>query len=432
MRKLSFFLFILLVTITSGNDSLRKEALQYGLSPVPKDYESLLQVLGETREDISKEKIRLGKRLFFEKKLSLNADISCASCHDLKEGGIDGEITAIGHKDQENPFHLNTPTVLNTALSSKLFWNGRSATLEDQAKGPIIASFEMASSPTLIESRLNKEEHYLAEFGQVYGEGKITFDYVVDAISTYERTLITRGRYDDFLEGDTSALNSDEQDGLRLFIEKGCIGCHDGMGLGGRELRKFPIMRHPIWSLRDLKKIKSLREEYNGFMHMLGMEEGAQSLIQFADDGSRYDYLVEMLGKEDVRLLRDGYFDEYKDDEAYTAMVTRGCYECHEKNTYRVSRETLAVKAYPFENKGSFLGQGRQTRYFRVPLLRNIVSTEPYFHNGGIERLEDAIKLMIKHQLRTRLTDDEVKKMVEFFKAVDGNLVDYGFDLKEQ
>lgn len=129
------FLSLLLCITLHANDSLRQEALKEGLQPVPKSYIELLETLKTNRTYLSKEKIALGKQLFFDPSLSLNRDISCASCHDFQKGGVDGRPTAIGHKQQSNPHHLNTPTVLNTALSTNLFWDGKATTLQEQAKG---------------------------------------------------------------------------------------------------------------------------------------------------------------------------------------------------------------------------------------------------------------------------------------------------------
>jgi cytochrome c peroxidase len=256
-------LTIMLVGYLIANDKLRQSALYYGLKPVPKTLSLLQKELDVKKDELSLSKVSLGKKLFYDKNLSLNKDISCATCHSFKNGGADGLSTAIGDKHQKNPFHLNTPTVLNTAFSKHYFWNGRSETLKDQAKGPLQAKFEMAITPALAE--------------QI----------------------------------------------------------------------------------------------------------------------------------------------------AYKEIVSKACISCHDKKNNEVDKEKLAKIVFPFENKGGFLGKDNPQRYFRVPLLRNVVKTYPYFHNGGIKKLEEAIKIMVQHQHRTKITDDEVEKIVAFLKAVDGELVEY-------
>lgn len=420
MKKLGVVLIATVVFAAAAEDPLRREALRYGLKPVPKDFQILLKTIGADAEDYTAGKIALGRKLFSEKSLSLDGDVSCASCHNPEKGGADARPTAIGHEKRANPFHLNTPTVLNTALSRKLFWNGRSATLEEQAKGPIIAPFEMASSPTLIEARLGADRTYAEAFERVYGARVIRFDDVVDAISAYERTLITRGRFDDFLEGEQTALNAQEREGLRLYLVKGCVGCHFGMGLGGQGMRKFPIMRHTVWSLGDNRANGILKETYEGVL-----AEIEETNVSFTDDTARRVYLHQKLGDVKTRQLKKGYFDMLPSEKVYEVMTTKGCYVCHEKTTYRVRKETLAASAYPFENRGGFLGRGKRSRYFRVPLLRNVVSTEPYFHNGGIEKLQDAVRLMVTYQMRSSISDEEVAALIAFLKAVDGERVDY-------
>lgn len=115
----------------------------------------------------------------------------------------------------------------------------------------------------------------------------------------------------------------------------------------------------------------------------------------------------------------------YPEKIAYKEIVSNACISCHDKKNNKVDKEKLAKIVFPFENRGDFLGKENPQRYFRVPLLRNVVKTYPYFHNGGIEELEDAIKLMVEHQHRTKISDDEVKKIVSFLKAVDGDVVEY-------
>jgi cytochrome c peroxidase len=388
-----------------ADETLRLKALKHGLKPLPVEYVSTP----------SAEMIQLGKKLFFEKDLSLNRDISCASCHDTKYGGADGRSTAIGHKGQKNPSHLNTPTVLNTVFSKHYFWDGRSRTLQDQAKGPLQAPFEMASTPKLIEKRLRRNGRYSTLFNQAFGDSQITFERTAEAISAYENTLVTRGRYDCFLEGDLQALNREEKEGLKLFIEKGCIGCHNGIGLGGQEMRKFPLLHHPIWSMADQKTINRVRTSYLAFLLRGDRQE------HVAEDMGRYAYLSQYLTTKEIKLLREGYFQAYDDTQSYRVMSSKGCYACHTEPNFGVDKQILKEKAFAFKNTGGFLGKDKPGRYFRAPLLRNVVQTAPYFHNGSVKTLEEAVRIMVTYQSRSQVNDEQIAHLTTFLKAVDAS-----------
>ena len=395
---MKYILFILLAINLFSNDDLKLVELAYdsGLKPVPQNFESLLKDLDTDADSLSKDKIKLGKKLFFEKDLSLAKDISCASCHNFNLGGADAKPTAIGHKNQENPFHLNTPTVLNTAFSKKFFWNGRSQTLKNQAKGPLQAPFEMSITPILAEKRISQNKAYKQMFIDAFGNDEVTFEKIADAISAYEKTLVTRGRYDDYLLGYFDKLTQNEKDGLKIFITKGCVGCHNGIGLGGQVLRKFPLSYHTVWSMKKPKEIKELLDKYNKYLNGLSS--------------------FKSLNKSDIKALKDGFFTQIEEKKVLKVMRSSACDECHEKNTNDI---------FPFENKGGFTGSQKPKGYFRVPLLRNVVDTKPYFHNGEVKELKDAIKIMGKHQVRIDLSDDEIENIIAFLKSVNGKILDF-------
>lgn len=414
MRYL-IILFLFIGAYAQDDETLVKQALANGLRPVPKSLEALVKVLEVNEKMLSSEKIRLGKKLFFEKELSLNKDISCASCHSFKKGGADAQPTAIGHKNRANPFHLNTPTVLNTMFSKNYFWNGRSQTLQEQAKGPLQAPFEMSITPDLAQKRVTAREDYCEMFEEVYGKDSITFDHIADAISAYEQTLVTHGRFDEFLLGDFNALTKEEKIGLNLFITKGCVGCHNGPALGGQAIRKFPLVYHEIWSMLQSNEVKALQKKYDGVFSML--EKRA-----FTNVLQKLDFLKSKLNKRDIQLLQEGFFNT----SDHTTIVTGSCKECHVDDSTKIKERLKSTIAFPFENIGGFLGKD-SVGLFRVPLLRNITQTAPYFHNGKIEKIEDAITLMAKHQSRSVLTDNEVKNLVAFLKAVDGEFVKYEY-----
>jgi len=325
-----------------SDTQLRKQALSTTMKPVPETYEGLLKVVDNPENTLSKEKIALGKELFFDTVLSRDKTINCASCHILEQGGDDNLPTAIGFHGRKNPSHLNSPTVLNAALAKAQFWDGRAKDVEEQAGGPIQATFEMNLTPKEVENRLNKNSEYISKFNKVFGEGKITFEKVRKAIGAYERTLLTRGSYDRFLEGDDKAISVEAKRGMTLFLTKGCKGCHAGMSVGGQSIQKFPLRRY--------------FSEYIGLMF-----------------------------EPDLKL-----------------------------------RES----PFPFINEGGFLGKDELQR-FRVPILRNVTKTAPYFHNGAVDKIEEVVRIMSKYQVGNEFTPEQIDDMVAFLKTLEGELVEY-------
>jgi len=311
------------------DDTLREYALSHGLSPIPTKYEELLKIVDNPQNPMTRAKIDLGKKLFFDPILSLDQSISCASCHILKEGGDDNLPTAIGYHGLANPKHLNSPTVLNAALAKAQFWNGSAKDVEAQAAGPMQAPFEMNITPKEAVKRV--KEKYQNSFDDIF-DGNVSFLNIQNAIGSYERTLLTRGSYDLFLEGDEGALNASAKRGLNLFIQKGCKGCHTGMSVGGQSMQQFPLRR-------TLESI-------------------------------------------------------------------------------------FSNEPFPFSNEGGFLGADDKKR-FRVPILRNITKTAPYFHNGSVKELREAIRIMSKYQIGDEFDEKELDDMVEFFKSLEGKLVSY-------
>jgi len=301
----------------SSSDDLRKKAAGANLLPIPQSQAEVLKLVDVATNPITDAKVELGKKLYFDPRLSKSGLISCNTCHNLALGGADGVPAAIGHKWTANPHHLNSPTVYNSVLNSVQFWNGRSPHLEDQAQGPIQAPPEMAAPKDLVTKRITSIGAYVEEFGKAYGKKeKITFEKIADTIAVFERTLVTPSKYDDFLNGDDSALNKSEKEGLATFIDKGCATCHGGVALGG-DMQPFEV-----------------------------------------------------------------------------------------------------VKKYKFAKVGDFSGD--KNGMVKAPTLRNIQETAPYFHNGQIWSLKEAIKEMGSIQLGVAINDKETKNIEQFLKALTG------------
>jgi cytochrome c peroxidase len=173
-------------------------------------------------------KVALGKQLYFDKRLSVDNTVSCATCHDPAKGWSDGEATASGIQGRRGA--RNSPTVLNSAYHSFQFWDGRAATLEEQAIGPILNQVEMGMpSEQALESKLNAIPGYKRQFQEVFGKPATAGD-VARAIAAFERTLLAaEAPYDRFRSGNKVALSDSAQRGLKLFFGKAhCAACHVG------------------------------------------------------------------------------------------------------------------------------------------------------------------------------------------------------------
>ena len=296
---------------------LSKEAKDAGLVAIPADKGALLKLIDDKRNPITAEKTELGKMLFFEPRLSKSGLISCNTCHNLATGGDDGLGAAVGHKWTVNPHHLGSPTVYNAVFFDSQFWDGRSADLESQAQGPILASPEMAATTKHVIDTVTSMPEYVERFKKAYGKDvKIDYKKITDTIGNFERTLVTPAPFDDYLNGKEEALSSAQKIGLKTFIDKGCATCHNGIALGGS-------------------------------MNMLGI-----------------------------------------------------------------------TAPYKYANVGDFKGDANGM--VKVPTLRNITQTAPYFHNGEVKTLKEAIVEMGRIQLGAKINDKEAASIEEFLKSLDG------------
>lgn len=303
------------ISETAPLSELQKSALAAGFVAIPTDKKELLKLTDSSDNPLTEAKIELGKKLYFEPRLSKSGLISCNTCHNLATGGVDNVPAAIGHNWTANPHHLNSPTVYNAVFMDRQFWDGRDPNLEIQAQGPMQAAPEMASPKELVVERLLSIPAYVAEFKKVFN-ATITFENTTQAIAAFERTLTTPSKFDKFLSGDATALNDAEQKGLKTFIDKGCTACHTGVGIGG-SMQPFPT-----------------------------------------------------------------------------------------------------VNPYPYANIGDFKGDANGM--VKTPTLRNITQTAPYFHNGAVWNLSEAVDIMASTQLGIELTKEENSSIVTFLTALEG------------
>jgi cytochrome c peroxidase len=185
-------------------------------------------------------KVKLGEKLFNDPRLSHDNQIACSSCHNLQAGGTDGRTFSIGINGKVG--HVTSLTVLNSGFNLSLFWDGRAETLEQQVDGPLQNPLEMGSTWPEIVAKLEDTPDYAQSYRRIYGT-QIQPEGVKEVIAVFERSLSTpNSRFDQFLRGNTAALNAREQQGYLLFKTLGCVSCHQGVNMGGNMYQKLGIM----------------------------------------------------------------------------------------------------------------------------------------------------------------------------------------------
>ncbi len=266
--------------------------------------------------------VELGKKLFFDPRLSKSGFISCNSCHNLSMGGSDNLPTSIGDHWQRGP--INSPTVLNSKLSLAQFWDGRAANLEEQAGGPIANPGEMAFTHELAIQVISSIPEYVSAFEKVSGSRTVDIAQVKRAIAAFEETLVTPdSRFDHWLQGDDGALTKEELAGYQLFKETGCTTCHNGPAAGGTSFRKMGVK---------------------------------------------------------------------------AAYVTTN----------------------PKQGRFDVTGDEMDRMRFKVPTLRNVELTYPYFHDGAAKTLPEAVTTMARLQLGREFTPAETEQVVAFLDTLTG------------
>jgi cytochrome c peroxidase len=218
-------------------DSLMKKA-QENFKPIP------MMVPAVKGNAVTHEKIELGKFLFFDPRLSASEIISCNTCHNLATGGVDAGPTSVGHGKGPR----RTPTVYNAVFNVAQFWDGRAAALKAQANGPVLASAESNATADHVVKTLSSMPAYVEMFQKAFPNesSPVTFDNFAKALEAFEATLITpASKFDQYLDGDENALNERERSGLKLFMEKGCVACHNGINIGGQGYFPFGVVENP-------------------------------------------------------------------------------------------------------------------------------------------------------------------------------------------
>lgn len=329
MRK--WFVILLLTVAVTLSISFSKETLRAIYSRPPSEWPKPFIDAGvqwtelgvipaspvDLQNDSIKKVVELGKALFFDTRLSGSEKISCATCHKPELNWTDGLEKSLGHEGAVNK--RNSPTIQNTWFYKRLFWDGRSGSLQDQAFAPINSSSEMHSDMPDVIRKLRRLNGYKELFRKAFGSEEISPDNMAEAIATFERTIISnKTRFDKFLEGDKQSLSKSELKGLHLFRTKArCMNCHNGpiftdnqfhnngfhlfanSGSGDILDKGFYMVTHDE---KDLGKFKtpSLRDVMNTgpWMHngmMKSLEETITHYVKGADGNGGSDKLVQML-----------------------------------------------------------------------------------------------------------------------------------------
>lgn len=191
------------------------------------------------------EKVELGKKLFFDRRLSGDGTMSCSTCHDPEQGYSDGLEISLSYPTTRN--WRNSPTLINVAFQKFLFHDGRASTLEDQALFPMMSAFEMNQNLDFLEEEIRSVPEYVDEFARVFGDRDITRQRIAMAIAAFERTIVSRDApLDRFLSGDRSALSAEARKGYDLFTGKGkCADCHFGVNLDDDRFHALHVPENP-------------------------------------------------------------------------------------------------------------------------------------------------------------------------------------------
>jgi len=242
---------------------------------------------------VDSRKVELGMQLFHDPRLSSDNSISCASCHSLSAGGVDGRKTSLGVGGKVGP--INAPTVFNAVLNHTQFWDGRAATLQDQAGGPPLNPGEMASTSwEQIIGKLQKDSSFTEAFTKVYPEGYSGAN-ITDSIAEFEKTLLTPSRFDAYLRGNKTALTSEELRGYNLFKANRCFTCHVGQNLGGQSFERMGLKgnyfgdRSDSVTAADHGRVNVTGDEHDRYRFKVPTLRNTELTAPYFHDGSTAD-----------------------------------------------------------------------------------------------------------------------------------------------
>lgn len=249
-------------------------------------FRPLPSVFPSKKNSLDDARIDLGRKLFYEPRLSKSGKFSCNSCHGLDTYGVDNKQFSDGHKGQKGD--RNSPTVYNAALHVAQFWDGRSPDVEDQARHPILNPVEMAApSEAWVVKFLKSVPGYVASFQEAFPKSKnpVTYKNMAKAIGAFERKLSTPSRWDAFLKGNKSALSNQEKRGFLTFFNSGCVTCHTGPLLGGHMYQKLGLVK-PWPGNKDLGRFKVTKNAYMKYFFKVPSLRNVEKTGPYLHNGS--------------------------------------------------------------------------------------------------------------------------------------------------
>ena len=272
-------------------------------------------------------KVKLGKILYYDNRLSKNETQSCNICHNIATYGVDNLPTSPG--DNTIPGPRNSPTVFNAAFKGAQFWDGRNKDVEEQAGGPILNPAEMAiPDEHFLVDRIKGVDFYQTLFAEAFpnDDNPLTYKNIRFAIAAFERTLITPSAFDNYLAGDNNAISSKAKKGLSTYIDNGCIACHMGSLLGGTMLQKFALFGN-YWELTgsekiDYGKFEETKVESDKFIFYVPLLRNVEKTAPYFHDGSVADLgeSIKIMGK--TELNKDLTDEQVADMVAFMNTLT--------------------------------------------------------------------------------------------------------------
>ena len=373
---------------TYSDAQLRATAKAKGLKAIPNTYEELLKISDDENNPMDLEKIALGKELFFDTKLSLDNTISCSTCHMISKNADDKKIilNAITSKKQPNDIkdanncvvcHLSDESGTDR-LSTALGYKG--------ATNP-----HHLNTMTILNSSLAK---YLTWNGEI----KTLEQQISNSIQAPHKMNIKADELVKKLKNDEKYIN----DFNKVFKDE-----------NQENLTFINIQKAIAVYVKTLLTRSSFDEFLEGNNEAIS-KDAKRGLVNFMNFGCSGCHTGMSVGGQSVQRFPLRHFAGIHDLRPNLGSPP----------DFKIIDET-----FPFENKGGYLGRSN-TQFFRVPILRNVTKTSPYFHNGSVDKIREAVEIMGKHQVGLNLSDQQIDEIVEFLKTLEGNIVDYSKDTK--
>jgi len=266
--------------------------------------------------ELTEAKIKLGRMLYFETRISKNGQMSCNSCHVLDKYGQDNLPFSPGHEGKLGG--RSSPTVYNAAIHIAQFWDGRAPSVEEQAKGPVLNPVEMGMpSADFVVEVLKSIPGYVEAFNAAFPEEKdpVNYDNFGKAVGAFERRLVTPARWDEYLKGRKEALTAEEQKGYETFAKAGCATCHNGPAIGGAMYHKLGLVK--AWpGLKDLGRYEATKQESDKHFFKVSSLRNVTETGPYLHDGS-----VKTLD-EMVKMMAEHQLGKTLTDEETVSIVT--------------------------------------------------------------------------------------------------------------